>query len=246
MSLDELLARLDRKVRTLNAARPLPADSLRSLRDWLRVEITYTSNAIEGNSLTRQETTVVLEGMTIGGKPLRDHLEAVDHAEAFDYMYDLASHNTPFSEVDLRSLHRLVLQRSQPLYAGRYRDIQVWIRGSSHVPPAPVEIPGLMADLFAELRATSEEHSLRRAALLHARLVSIHPFADGNGRTARLATNLLLLRDSSPLAIIQPDPQARATYFTALQELDEGKKDPIVRIFAEACEHTADFVLRGR
>jgi Fic family protein len=230
----------------------LPPDSLRSLRDWLRVEATYTSNAIEGNSLSRQETTVVLEGMTIGGKSLRDHLEALDHAEAFDYMYDLASRDTPFTEADLRSLHRLVLQRSQPQYAGRYREIQVWISGSSHVPPAPVEVPALMADRFTDLRAMGGEHPVRRAALFHARLVSIHPFADGNGRTARLASNLLLLRDRYPLAIIQPTPEARALYFKSLQggasaggSSNGGERDPIVSIFGEACERTADFMLQS-
>ncbi len=245
MRTEELLSRLDQKVLTLNTARPLPPASLQSLRDWLRVEATYTSNAIEGNALSRHETTVVLEGMTIGGKSLRDHLEAVDHAEAFDYTYDLASRNTPFTEADLRSLHRLVLQRSQPHYAGRYRDVQVWISGSSHVPPAPVEVPALMAELFADLRAMSEEHPVRRAALFHARLVSIHPFVDGNGRTARLASNLLLLRDRYPLAIIQPTPEARALYFKALQDFNEGDREPIVAIFAEACERTADFVLQS-
>lgn len=252
MRTEELLSRLDQKALTLNTARPLPPASLQSLRDWLRVEVTYTSNAIEGNALSRHETTVVLEGMTIGGKSLRDHLEAVDHAEAFDYTYDLAGRDTPFTEADLRSLHRLVLQRSQPDYAGRYRDVQVWISGSSRVPPAPVEVPALMAELFADLRTMSEEHPVRRAAFFHARLVSIHPFVDGNGRTARLASNLLLLRDRYPLAIIQPTPEARALYFEALQggasaggSSNEGDREPIVAIFAEACERTADFVLQS-
>jgi len=242
---DELLSRLDRKVHALNSARPLPPASLQSLREWLRVEATYTSNAIEGNSLSRHETTVVLEGMTIGGKSLRDHLEAVDHAEAFDYMYDLAIQDTPFAEADLRSLHRLVLQRSQPQYAGRYRDVQVWISGSSHAPPPPVEVPPLMEALFTDLAAMENEHPVKRTAVFHARLVSIHPFADGNGRTARLASNLLLLRDRYPLAIIQPTPEARALYFRALQAFNEGQREPIVSIFAEACERIADFVLES-
>ena len=245
MRTEELLCRLDRKVQALNSARPLPPAALRSLRDWLRVEVTYTSNAIEGNLLSRHETTVVLEGMTIGGKPLRDHLEALDHAEAFDYMYDLANRDTPFTETDLRSLHRLVLQRSQPHHAGRYRDIQVWIAGSHHVPPPPVEVPPLMDELFVDLRAEQGGHPVRRAALFHARLVSIHPFADGNGRTARLASNLLLLRDRYPLAIIQPTPEARALYFGALEDFHGGERDHIVCVFAEACQRTADFVLQS-
>jgi hypothetical protein len=135
------LQRLNQKVRRINAARPLPPVTLPSLRAWLRVETTYTSNALEGNVLTRPETTLVLDGLTIGGKPLRDHLEALDHAEAFDYMYDLAPQDTSFTEADLRELHHLVLRRLQPDHAGRYRDGPVWIGGAVHLAPPPALVP---------------------------------------------------------------------------------------------------------
>jgi len=239
----ETLQRLDPKVRRIHDERPLPAATLESLRAWLRVETTYTSNAIEGNVLTRQETTVVLEGLTIGGKPLRDHLEALDHAEAFDYMYDLAQQNSPFTESDLRTLHQLVLRRSQPDHAGRYRSVQVWIRGAVHVPPSPALVPVLMADLFRDLEAWATDHPVRRAARFHGRLAAIHPFVDGNGRTARLAANLWLMRAGYPIAIISPAD--RADYFAALAAFDEGQEDPLVKIFASACERTADVLLRG-
>ncbi|MCY0878244.1 MAG: Fic family protein [Firmicutes bacterium] len=239
----EALQRLDQKVRRIHAARPLPPATLASLRAWLRVETTYTSNAIEGNVLTRQETTVVLEGLTIGGKPLRDHLEALDHAEAFDYMYDLAQRDTPFTETDLRTLHQLVLRRSQPDDAGRYREVQVWIRGAVHVPPPPALVPALMADLFRDLAAWATDHPVRRTARFHGRLAAIHPFIDGNGRTARLAANLLLMRAGYPLAIIPPAD--RAAYFAALAAFDQGHEEALVEMFAVACERTADIMLQG-
>ncbi len=246
MTLDEILARLDRNKQRLDAMRPLPPESLASFRDWLRVEVTYTSNAIEGNSLTRQETGLVLEGLTIGGKPLRDHLEALDHAEAFDFMLDLAQGTSPFTEGDLRSIHHLVLQRSAPQHAGRYRDIQVWIRGSAHMPPSPVEIPALMADLFREFYAAlPHEHPVSLVARFHARLVHIHPFADGNGRTARLAANFQLLRAGYPVAILLPDQAARKGYFAALRYADEGHFGPITRLFAEASARSAGMLLKG-
>ncbi|PSR20716.1 MAG: hypothetical protein C7B45_13585 [Sulfobacillus acidophilus] len=243
VSMEDLLARLDLKVRRIHAARPLPPATLDSLRAWLRVETTYTSNAIEGNVLTRQETTVVLEGLTIGGKPLRDHLEALDHAEAFDYMYDLAQQHAPFTETDLRMLHQLMLRRSQPDHAGRYRDVQVWILGAVHVPPPPVLVPVLMADLFRDLVVWATDHPVRQAARFHGRLAAVHPFVDGNGRTARLAANLLLMRTGYPVTMISPVD--RASYFAALAAFDEGHEDPLVEIFAAACERTADVILQG-
>lgn len=241
--MEDLWGRLDQKVGRLNAARPLPPETIESLRAWLRVETTYTSNAIEGNALTRQETTVVLEGLTIGGKSLRDHLEALDHAEAFDYMYQLAHQDTPFTETDLRNLHHLVLRRSQPEQAGRYRDVQVWIQGAVHAPPPPALVPALMADLFADWATWGDYHPVRRAARFHGGMVGIHPFVDGNGRTARLAANLALMRAGYPIAIIQPEE--RAAYFAALADFDQGREDALVQIFAAACERTADIMLQG-
>lgn len=231
-----LLAALETRRKGLDAGRPLPHETLRSLRDWLRVELTYSSNAIEGNTLTLVETRVVLEGLTVGGKPLRDHLEAIDHADAFDYLCALVDRAEPLTETVLRSLHALVLQRSKPQYAGRYRDIPVAITGTDFIPPPPIEVPSRMADLFQWLRKTAVDlNPVAGAAQFHERLVSIHPFVDGNGRTARLAANLLLMAAGYPPAVITP--QDRPAYYDALRAAQvDGELDPIVRLFIAAVE----------
>jgi len=221
----EALAGLDGKKLALDARRPLPAATVASLRAWLRVETTYTSNAIEGNRLDRAETTVVLEGLTVAGKPLRDHLEAVDHADAFDFIVALAGRDEVFTEADLRAVHRLVLGRSRPDAAGRYRDDQGYIAGSPDVPPPPAVVPSLVADLFAALHAHRlAPHPVAEAALFHARFEAIHPFVDGNGRAGRLAANLLLARAGYLPAIIAPE--ARPAYFDALSAARTGRSGP--------------------
>ena len=134
---EHLLASLDQRMRNLNQLRPLPSETSRSLADALRVRVTYTSNAIEGNHLTLAETQVVLEGITVGGKPLRDHLEAIDHAEAWDAVIRWSQSDQPLTPWLLRSLHALVLCRSQPGGAGHYREVPVAISGSTFIPPAP-------------------------------------------------------------------------------------------------------------
>lgn len=241
-SAQQVLEELDRKKWTLDRRRPLPPATLESLRAWLRVETTYTSNAIEGNRLDRAETTVVLEGLTVGGKRLRDHLEAIDHADAFDFMITLADRDEPFTEADVRAIHHLVLGRSNAEAAGRYREVQVYITGSLHVPPPPSMVPALVGDLFAALREHRlASHPVAEAAIFHARFEDIHPFVDGNGRTGRLAANLLLMRAGYPPAIIYPEQ--RADYFGALAACAAGDSDVLVRLFAEAAERTANFIL---
>jgi Fic family protein len=196
----ELEARKNR----LDALRPLAPESLEALERWLDVELTYTSNAIEGNTLTRQETALVLEkGITVRGKPLKDHLEAVDHLEAWAYVRQLAAGGAPVTEHDVRQIHALVLGRSQREEAGRYSQIQRQIAGSKVVLPSPAEIPPLMADFGRWLGASVP--GPKSAFEAHYRLVSIHPFADGNGRTARLLMNLLLLRAGWPPVVIAPE-----------------------------------------
>ncbi len=187
---------------------------------------------------------MVLEGLTIGGESRRDRLEALDHAEAFDYMYDLAGRDTPFAKTDLGSLHQRVLQRSEPHDAGGCRDIPVWLSGRLHVPPPPIAVPSLVEDLCAELAAAGSHHPVRTAAWLHARLVAIPPFAGGSGRHRAPGVESSGARRGCPPAIIQPTPEARALYFQALQDFHEGRREPIVTTFAQACAHTADFILR--
>lgn len=235
--LDDLLARVTAKQQRIARARPLPKVTLDSIRDALRVEHTYASNAIEGNTLDLIETRVVLEGLTVAGKPLRDHLEAVDHAEAFDYVEALADRQEPFTEADLRSIHALVLRRSRPDDAGRYRHVQVLISGSRHRPPDPTSVPGQMWDLMAWLGA-AQGHPIAVAAEFHARLATVHPFVDGNGRTARLASNLLLMRAGYPPATWLPEDRRR--YFAALEEAHEGRYMEITALTAETVERTCD------
>lgn len=245
MDLAQVLADLDRRTSVLDGHRPLPPVTVRSLFAALRVEHTYASNAIEGNPLTLQETRVALEGLTVGGKPLRDHLEAIDHADAFDHVRTLADQREPLIESAIRSIHALVLRRSCPDDAGRYRTVQVFISGSRHVPPDPVAVPGAMQDLLSWPRAVEEARPLpvALAAEFHARLVTIHPFVDGNERTARLASNLLLMRDGYLPA--RWTPEDRPEYYRALEAASlEGRYDAITLLTAQALTRTFDRYLR--
>ena len=245
MDLAQTLAELDRRKSVLDAHRPLPPVTVHSLFEALRVEHTYASNAIEGNSLTLQETSVVLEGLTVGGKPLRDHLEAVDHAEAFDYVRDLTDRREPLTESVIRSIHALVLRRTRPDDAGRYRSVQVFISGSRHVPPDAVAVPGLMRELLTWWRSSEEahQHPVAVSAEFHARLVTIHPFVDGNGRTTRLLGNLLLMRHGYPPA--SWTPEERPEYYHALEAASlEGNYAAITLLTARAVTRTFDRYVR--
>ncbi len=246
MDAGEALAELDRRKRILDAHRPLPQAAVQSLWEALRVEHTYASNAIEGNTLTLQETRAALEGLTVGGKPLRDHLEAIDHAEAFDFVRDLTDRHEPITETGIRSIHALVLRRSRPDDAGRYRRVQVFISGSRHVPPEAVAVPGAMADLLAWLGAAEPpaHHPVAVAAEFHARLVAIHPFVDGNGRTTRLVSNLLLMRHGYPPATWAPED--RPEYYQALEAASLNRDwPPIVLLTARAVTRTFERYLRA-
>lgn len=206
----------------LDALRPLGGESLRVLERWYDVELTYTSTAIEGSTLTRSETAIVVEkGITIGGKPLRDHLEALDHMDALAFVRALAGSDEPIREADVRQIHRLVLQRSAPEEAGAYSRHQRAILGSTLRLPSPAELPALMGDFGVWLAAA--EPSPTSAFEAHYRLVTIHPFSDGNGRTARLLMNLLLLRAGYPPLSI--GPPERAAYLAAL-ESRQTERDP--------------------
>jgi Fic family protein len=193
--MDELLAAIARKKERLDKLRPLAAEALANLAHYYDIELTYTSNAIEGNTLSAVETTLVIEqGVTIGGKPLKDHLEALDHYDAIRYVHEVARQATRLTEGDVRNLHSLTMRRSRPDIAGRYAGLSRYVRTETgrHVFPSPVEIPALMGDLAAWLGTAPDAPGTAFAA--HWRLVEIHPFNDGNGRTARLLMNLILIR----------------------------------------------------
>jgi len=200
--------------RRLDALRPLSKGALESLEAWYEVELTYTSNALEGNTLTRQETALVLgQGITVRGKPLKDHLEAIDHQDAWRLVRELAQRGAPIVEYDIRQIHALVLGRSDRDEAGRYSQRQRMITGSLAVLPSPAEVPALMGDFARWLAAAPMDPATAGEA--HYRLVAIHPFTDGNGRTARLLMNLILLQAGFPPMVIAPEQ--RPDYVDALE-----------------------------
>lgn len=190
-------------------------DSARAFDAWYDVELTYTSNAIEGGTLTRRETALVIEKeITVAGKPLRDHLEAVDHHRAVGFVRSLAMRGEPIRETDVRAIHRMLLDRSLPDEAGRYSPRQRFIAGSDVRFPTPAEIAPLMGDFGQWLAAAPATPDTAFEA--HWRLVAIHPFSDGNGRTARLLMNLILLKDGYPPVAV--GPEERLAYLDAIDQ----------------------------
>ncbi len=230
--------RLHHKKARLDRLRPLSPQSLDALAAWYDVELTYSSNALEGNTLTRSETAIVLEkGITIGGKPLKDHLEALGHRDALHLVRTLAAAGEQVREIDIREIQRLVIGRVDAEEAGRYSRHQRLLAGSPLVLPSPAELPALMGDFAAWLAAAPRGPDTAFAA--HARLVAIHPFSDGNGRTARLLMNLLLLQAGYPPVVIAPEH--RAAYIEALQALQlQGDPEPYDRFMAERLEASLD------
>ncbi len=193
----ELFAEVDMLKAELDKRRPLTQGELQRLREEFLIEYTYNSNAIEGNTLTLQETALVLEGVTIDKKPLKDHLEAVGHRDAFLYVQDLVKDKVSFSESIIKQIHTLVLM-DRPEDRGVYRRIPVRIMGAYHVPSDPVLVPEQMENLVAEFSANKKMHPIERATMFHLKFEGIHPFVDGNGRTGRLILNLMLMQAGYP------------------------------------------------
>lgn len=199
----------------LDALRPLPPETLASLRDYYRVGLTWSSNAIEGNTLTESETKVVIEdGLTVGGHTLHEICEAAGHALAFDRLYELIG-KKPIEESDILALHRLFYEKIDAAHAGVWRPVRVFLSGSRRKLPSPDAVPGLMEDFVRWWNeAEGTLHPVEFAARVHLRFVLVHPFVDGNGRLARLLMNLALLRAGWPMAFVPPI--LRADYITAL------------------------------
>lgn len=185
----------------------------------LELEYTFESNRIEGNTLTLRETDLVInEGLTISGKSMREHLEAINHQEAIAYVKQLIDRNTPFNEREVLSIHNLILRGINPEDAGRYRRVQVMIKGSSFMPPQPFMVSKEMEEFFIWFETNKKNlHPIILAAELHLRLVTIHPFIDGNGRTSRLVMNLILLQSGYIIANIKGDYDTRMNYYNALE-----------------------------
>lgn len=211
-----MFEQIDLKKKQLDAKRPLPKYTVQSLREKLFLEWTYNSNAIEGNTLTINETKVVLEGITVGGKTMREHLEVINHRDAINYVEDIVHKEEPFSEWQIKNLHRLVLKGIDDSYAGTYRDQQVFISGAVHTPPPPFKIQEEMTALMKWYEESGTLHSIVRGAMLHAIFVGIHPFIDGNGRTSRLLLNLELMKAGYPPIIIRVEN--RLAYYNALDK----------------------------
>lgn len=212
---EPLLQSIAARKAELDALRPLSGQALAQLQAYYDVELTYTSNAIEGNTLTSRETAeVIAHGITVGGKPLKDHLEAVDHHAALQWARGLAASPAPFDERTIRELHARIVARSRPEIAGLYSQHARRVAGSAAVFPNPAKIPSLMADLGADLACAAP---VPEAIFdIHFRLTAIHPFSDGNGRTARLLMNMLLLRAGYPPIAVRPED--RLAYLAALEQ----------------------------
>jgi len=239
--------RLEEKLAKLNKLRPLPKSALQKLREKFQIEMTYNSNAIEGNSLTLKETFLVInEGITVKGKPLKDHLEAKDNHAALEYLYDLIDKDKKhtISEILIRNLHQIIIQKIDKEWAGKYRNANVIIGGAKHTPPNALHVPQKMRDLIGWLKSQKGKMNiLELAALLHHKLVFIHPFFDGNGRTARLTMNLLLMQVGYPLVIILKND--RKKYYDVLDKADSGKYEPLVKFIAQSIERSLDIYLKS-
>ena len=195
-SKESLLSRIDRKKQELAGKRPLTEGELERLGEEFSIEYTYNSNAIEGNTLTLRETDLVLRGLTIDQKPLKDHLEAIGHKEAFDYVKELVKENAPLTERVIKQIHYLVLADKKD-DRGVYRRVPVRIMGAHHEPVLPYLIEPAMERLLRDY-AASEKHIVTKLARFHIEFEGVHPFIDGNGRTGRLLVNVELMKAGYP------------------------------------------------
>ena len=234
------------KKKRLDGFRPLPDTLVRNLDDWFRIELTYTSNAIEGNTLTRRETALVVEkGLTVGGKSLTEHLEAHNHAHALDWLKEQVKRKpNSLTEKDILHIHNIILKGIDDANAGHYRSVPVRISGSAVVLPNPLKVPDLMHEFVEWLQHGGHLHAIELAAEAHYRLVTIHPFADGNGRTARLLMNMILLMSGYPAAIIRK--RDRLAYISSLEKAQlGGSKDDYMKIIAKAVDRSLDIYLKA-
>lgn len=245
MTTESLLTKLQiitAKKARLDSARPLPLHTVASLRDKLNLEWTYHTNAIEGNTLTLRETKVVLEGITVGGKSLREHFEATNHRDAIVYVEELIIQQEALSEWQVKNIHSLVLKGIDNEEAGRYRRENVVISGASTTPPDFLHLSEEMQQLIAWHQQADQLHPIARAAELHTRFVKIHPFIDGNGRTGRLLLNFDLMKLGYPPAVIRKED--RLAYYDALDAACvSGNHDAITHLVADAVERSIETYL---
>jgi Fic family protein len=242
LDLQPVLQAIDADKAKLDEARPLPTHTLASLREKLMLEWTYHSNAIEGNTLTLRETKVVLEGITVGGKTLREHFEATNHRDAILFVEEIVAKNEALTEWQIRNIHTLVLKAIDDKDAGRYRQENVVIAGASTTPPDFLHLPEEMKSLIEWHDRAGRMHPVERASELHTRFVKIHPFIDGNGRTGRLLLNFELMKAGYPPAIIQKED--RLAYYDSLDEACvSGDFSGITQLVAKSLQRSLDTYL---
>ena len=236
---------IDEKKAKLDSLRPFPEHTLKSLQKKIALEWTYHSNAIEGNTLTLKETKVALEGITIGGKSVKEHLEAINHNEAVQYLYELIKNNESISEWQIKQIHSLVLKNIDSKNAGTYRKENVLISGAEHTPPDYITIIDEMKTLVQNYKEKWQAmHPLKRSSLLHIEFVKIHPFVDGNGRTARLLQNFELMKKGFPPIVIKKEN--RLEYYNALNKAHTKKKiDDFMTLIANCMEKSLDLYLNS-
>ena len=230
-----LLNHIDQLKANLSQFRPLTAAETEALRQEFIVEHTYNSNAIEGNTLTLQETQLVLQGITIDQKPLKDHLEAVGYKEAYEYMEQLAREQRELTLHEICSIHSLVLADRQE-DRGRFRRVPVRIAGALTSPVQPYQIEPMMSALLADMDSLYRHlHVVEKAALFHLRFEAIHPFIDGNGRTGRLLMNLQLIKAGYPPINVKFSDRRR--YYQAFDDYARsGSPDTMTTLIAEYLE----------
>lgn len=240
-----LLTRIEEKKAKLDSLRPLPAATVNRLKEQFTVEWIYNSNAIEGSTMTLRETQLILEtGLTIGGKSLREHFEVTNHKDAIEYVEALAQKDERITPFHVRQIHKLVLSQIDDASAGQYRKTEVRIAGAKHIPPESWEIPQRMTEWGDWLKSSEKKiHPVELAAQAHHRLVAIHPFVDGNGRTARLVMNLILFKQGYPPAVILR--VNRKQYYQVLMQADAGKSDPLVNFVGRAVDHSLTLYLEA-
>lgn len=240
-----MFKRIDSKKQQLDTKLPFPKYTIQSLKEKLFLDWTYHSTAIEGNTLTILEMKVALEGITVGGKTLREHLEVINHRDAISYVESVVHNEEPFSEWQMKNLHRLVLKGIDDRYAGVYRDQQVFITGAVHTPPPPFKIQEQMDALMHWYNNDAKNvHPIVRGAMLHAIFVGIHPFIDGNGRTSRLLLNLELMKSGYPPVIIRVEN--RLAYYNALDKAQTTENyDDFVELVAKEVEASLDLYLNA-
>lgn len=240
-NLQALLKQADKEKGELDILRPMQPEAMESLQKAFDLELITASNRIEGSTLTLRETQLILEkGITIGGKPLRDHLDAVNLAAAWKLMLELAEAKVPLTEDIGLELHKIILTRVDDAAAGRYRTERVFITGAKHIPPNPLKVPDLMEAAWSEYKAEKAgelNHPIVKLANLHYQISAIHPFKNGNGRTARLLLNLGLIQNGFPPPQILAEEKLE--YFEALEAVDTEKNKNAFR------EYTAAMVIRS-